>query len=239
MDKNSGFLAAEALSNLDPIELAEESLGKRWEEFTEAEQMMALGQAVNLNTLQQGMEKSMGDTHMGCSIVTVDNILRENKFVIGYISRRISKYGYSEREVIWYRPDGLIVYYDTYNSTRPNRLEMYGEITPPPGKFFEHYHMLDRVCNGGGSFGMYPMGFDVPEEGRVLTFNADMRSGLRRKLEIIKTIGEPCPVWKEEGKFIWLINYDEESYDIDRNAILKKKMMVATPQLKHILQIYL
>lgn len=238
---NDKFKTAEILSSIDPIDQMEKQLGKRWDQFSEAEQTAMLLHSMNVFAMQRAADEIAGDTSMHTSFEKAEEILQSLGFQIGWMSWRTGKkYGFREKETIWCRPDGLIVHHESYHGTSTNGITLYGEIQPNFA-IEDYYTNVSRICSGGGGYGFFPYGMDQPIEEKKIEFNADCRSGLRRKISIIPECGELLPVWENTSKHLWFLNYDEEKYfdNHENEEISTAKFREGTPLLKSIVKNFL
>lgn len=239
-DPKSTPTVNEVLDAIDPIAAAEELFGKRHEEFSDTENLQMLSMVMQFNTQKHEIQKGTGDTFMGTNMDQIRALLRETGFTCGWKKNRVSKYGYHEEETIWYSADGFVIYLDTYNSTRPNRFELYGEIDPShtdETKFNQQYHDTFRVVSGGGGHGLFPQDYEQPVLEKKIYFNADMRSGFKWKTNLARSIGTPLKVWEYTNHFIWFVNYDEEDrygMGIPHEELFKKKVMEGDEALQRI-----
>lgn len=232
----------EVLDSVDPVEMAEQTFGKRWEEWSEDEQKQALVMAMLFNKNKHEIQKRGGDTFMGIHLDEAEKILKELGFVVGYRKNRISpRYNYPETETLWYSADGIVVHLDTFHSSDINRFELFAELklSDDEDAWMDEYHQISRVPSNGGSYELYPSGMEIPVTEKKVAVNADVRTGLRWKVNLLRNTGTLLSVWDYPEKFIWIVNYDEEnrfSHDTPRNLILRQKLAAATDGLRGIMK---
>ena len=235
------FKIAALAESMDPVEMMEKKLGKRWDQFTEAEQMQMLMFSANIFEAQREANELAGDTSMRTSFESAEQMLISLGFQLGWMKWRDSpKWGYREKETIYCRPDGLVVYMETYHGTSLNEIDLFGEIKPN-FEIKDYYYNASLICSGGGSYGMYPSGMDIPVEKKNIEFSADCRNGLRRRIQSIADVGTLIPIWENTSKFLWFLNYDEEKFfqHDEHKEMSLAKIREGAPMLKTIFKNFL
>ena len=237
MDMNNKM--AENLEAMDPIDMIEKTMGKSVDDMTEDEKTTMLGMVFGLNYMRNEMQNKIPDTNMSSPMALYEEILSESGFQKAYEKTRISKYGTEELDAIWVNPNGLVVYLESYNTTRLNNITLIGEAYCNVGTE-EGYSLLNRMAMGGGSFGFFVNSGDDPRNKNLRgSFSIDCRTGFRRKLGYIKEFGTPIPQWEEDYKFLWFLNYDEHSEDDHRKITFSKVKESGNSILMRIMRKYL
>lgn len=237
----------EILDNIDPVAAAEEAFGKVHEDFSDDENLRMLAMAMQFNMQKQSIQKGTGDTFIGSGLDLTLSLLTELGFVKAWEKSRTSRYGYQETESIWYAADGMVVYLDTYNGRSTNRFELVAELDPDhtdEKKWGDQYYNVSRVVSGGGSYGCYPANYEQPVVEKSVAFHADMRSGFRWKVQLLRSgaCGTLKKVWEDPTQFLWFVNYDEEErykYDVPYRELLKEKVKAGDEGLQRIMQVHI
>lgn len=103
--------------------------------------------------------------------------------------------------VFWHDADGLLLAFDTYNTTHVNGGNLYYNIRPKPGILPRNSSLRHGATSSGGWHGQ-----DGDEANWIWSGNHDCREALRYHLRQLRAHGEFVTPWVDQP-FVWLLHY--------------------------------
>ena len=219
-----------AVHKLEPDLLAEIALGKELEYFDAEDEQFLFQIADVLGEMKRQADEDVQDNHYNASFDETAAVLESMGFALGWMDCRRSD-GSEEKETIWYRPDGLVAYLDSFFTNGVNRFELYCNFRPHSAAslaWLRKAHQYFRTA--------FPE-TDIPAEQMVYPLRLPVRTGVRRTVAALEEAGDFLPVWEKTPE-LTCVNYSEELRFRNRTRIWdglsRRKFGGGTPALKRI-----
>lgn len=122
------------MANYDPVQVMEQQIGKKHEEWFEAEELQYLRYTIPRNISRQEYFKSSGDIYTS---ITWSEFLTKcvdyNRFTIVYkkdfVDREWRQKNIEEEVILIHMEKGIVIYANSYcGKTKLNKIELYGEV---------------------------------------------------------------------------------------------------------------
>jgi hypothetical protein len=152
-------------------------------------------------------------------------VLESNGFKIGYHNTFLDE-GKTESELIAYHPMGVIVYANSFRGNM-NHGTAYLEATPKTNDEDAIKDLFMAVHSGG-----------LHDSGDVTFIDSswDIRGGLMSEINIIESVGDIVPSWRDNKRFLWFVNYTEDDVEgYDYKKITNDKIALLPEEAQRII----
>lgn len=213
----------------DTIAETEKVFGdKHWSEFSDLENLLMLGRAIEDNKRKAEHLKSIGDINYKTTWDEFKNMLVSYGFKEG-LSYPLNTHDYGdgttiEEAIIYYHLEkGLILWATSYwNRSTINSGNCYCELKSKGGKENKNtlYQWLSSGC----------------VRDNVCESSFDIREGMFYRLEMLESAGVFQSKWSIKNRFMWFVDWNEKEVEgYDYKKITKDKIMQCPQEMQDII----